>query len=121
MRLAPRDRAQSKRIKGAAVECSKLGEGYYLVGFDWQPHPARIYTYDNAMTYIARHDDRCFRAVVKVERRGSQFTATIIQIGGDSTPYALSVQLNGNDSSTDWRAPHPLDVLELETLLREDK
>jgi hypothetical protein len=121
MRLAPRDRAQSKRIRGAAAACSRLGEGYYLIGFDWEPHPAHAFTYDNTKTYIVRNDDRCFRALVKVERRGSRFAATVMQIGGDTTPYSVVVRLHGGNTSTEWYSPHPLDVLELEALQREVK
>lgn len=117
MILAPPDRVRGKRIREAAVMSTRAGEGFYPIGFDWQPLAA-FSEFDDALSFMDEHRMFMeFRAVAYVRAtRNGWFRTVIVEIGGEPNPYAVRAKISGTQTSVDWAKPDPLDARALSLL-----
>lgn len=115
MRNAPVDRARRFRMREAALSSAEHGEGFYLIGFDWQPLLA-VFTLEQADSMLDHLSDQCFRAIVRVKKapKGG-FDTAIVEVGGEDRVYGLTINFDRKDLSR-WAEPpeaHAVEVMYL--------
>jgi hypothetical protein len=117
----PTDRARRPMIRDAALSCALHGEGFFFVGFDWEPHVSvtdvDAFARARLLASVTRHF--CWRAVVHVRRVGpGRYLTAVLDVGGDRI-YGVSVNVFYDKPRVVWVNPDPLRTLELQMLRNE--